>query len=318
MNRIYSLIFILTVQFVSATTKDSLAFMNPFHRQLLLLEDDCDACGCSASGGSMGFSSMLNANFVGVRYFNQSYSSNDKLYTNSIWRDENFNTVQVWARIPVMKNVQLSVLAPYHFNSRETAKGKQSISGMGDLTVLGMYTVYQTKKDSTFLTHSLQFGGGVKLPTGKYDAFNNGSVNPSFQLGTGSWDYIIASEYAVKRNNFGLNMMLNYIIKTENQKNYRFGNQWNYAGTFFYLWEKEKYSIVPQMGLAGENYADNFQHGIRVRNTAGDVLFGKVGFEIGRDKFSFGANTMLPLLQNLTGGRVEANYRWSLNFNYSL
>jgi hypothetical protein len=32
--------------------------------------------GCSASGG-MGFSSMLNSNFVGIRYFNQSYSSRD-------------------------------------------------------------------------------------------------------------------------------------------------------------------------------------------------------------------------------------------------
>jgi hypothetical protein len=30
-----------------------------------------------ASGGSMGFSSMLNSNFIGIRYFNQSYSSRD-------------------------------------------------------------------------------------------------------------------------------------------------------------------------------------------------------------------------------------------------
>jgi hypothetical protein len=27
---------------------------------------------------------------------------------------------------------------------------------------------------------------------------------------------------------------------------------------------------------------------------------------------------MLPIQQNLTGGNVEANYRWSLNINYSL
>jgi hypothetical protein len=40
------------------------------------IDFDCDACGCSARG-SMGFSSMLNSNFVGIRYFNQSYSSRD-------------------------------------------------------------------------------------------------------------------------------------------------------------------------------------------------------------------------------------------------
>jgi hypothetical protein len=32
------------------------------------MDFDCDACGCSASGGSLGFSSMLNSNFVGIRY----------------------------------------------------------------------------------------------------------------------------------------------------------------------------------------------------------------------------------------------------------
>jgi hypothetical protein len=75
-------------------------------------------------------------------------------------------------------------------------------------------------------------GGGVKLPTGKYNTNNNGSVNPSFQLGTGSWDYLLATEYIVRRKQFGLNTMLNYVIKTENRKWYRFGNQFNYAGTF--------------------------------------------------------------------------------------
>jgi hypothetical protein len=53
-----------------------------------------DACGCSASGGSMGFSSMLNSNF-GIRYFNQSYSSRDGIFANSPWIDENFNTAQI-------------------------------------------------------------------------------------------------------------------------------------------------------------------------------------------------------------------------------
>ena len=43
-----------------------------------------------------------------------------------------------------------------------------------------------------------------------------------------------------------------------------------------------------------------------------------IGFEIGKDKFSFGANAMLPINQNLSGGSVDAKYRWSVNFNYAL
>lgn len=94
----------------------------------------------------MGFASMLNSNFVGIRYFNQSYQSSDGLYSNSPWYDESFNTVQVWARVPVIKNVQISVLAPYHFHSRQTEAGEQKISGIGDITALTMYRLYQTQK----------------------------------------------------------------------------------------------------------------------------------------------------------------------------
>jgi hypothetical protein len=161
-------------------------------------------------------------------------------------------------------------------------------------------------------------GGGVKMPSGKFNQANSGNVNPSFQVGTGSWDYLLATEYIIRRKQFGLNTLLNYVIKTENQKNYRFGNQLNYAATFFYLNEKDAYSFAPQIGIAGENYESNYQYGIQLNKTSGNALFGKVGFEVGRNAFSFGANVMLPIKQNLTGGNVEANCRWSFNLNYSL
>ena len=117
-------------------------------------------------------------------------------------------------------------------HNKESASGDQSISGIGDITVLGFYSLVRTKNDSLKYQHHLQLGGGVKMPTGKFNETNNGSVNPSYQLGTGSWDYILATEYVIKRNRSGLNVMLNYNIKTENQKEYQFGNQFNYAGTF--------------------------------------------------------------------------------------
>lgn len=301
--------------------KDSLSAHNTFFKYPQFsydLFEDCDACGCSASGGSMGFASMLNTNFVGIRYFNQTYKSTDGLYSNSPWYKESYNTMQVWARIPITKRIQVSTLIPYQFHNRESANGKQHINGIGDITVLGMYQIYQTHKDSTFFIHSLQAGVGVKLPTGKFSEANNGSFNPSYQVGTGGWDYLLATEYVIKRRQFGLNTLLNYVIKTENNKHYRFGNQFNYSGTFFYLIEKTKYAFAPQLGFAGEVYEHNYQLGQRVRNTAGDILFSKIGFEMGNRKLSLGANLMLPIYQNLNGGNLEANYRWSFNLNYNI
>ena len=80
----------------------------------------------------------------------------------------------------------------------------------------------------------------------------------------------------------------------------------------------EKFTLVPQAGLAGEVYATNRQYGLDVPDTSGDILLGKLGIEAGMGDFSVGLNGMLPIAQNLTGGKVEANYRWSVNLNYSL
>ena len=312
----YLVLLIVCQSLFAHGVKDSLDFNYSRHTPMYHF-DDCDACGCSASGGGMGFSSMLNQNFVGVRYMHQSYRSRD-IFNNSPWVDENFNTIQAWARIPVFKNFQVSALVPYHFNNRTPATGKETIDGIGDITVLGLYTVYQTHKDSTMFVHTLQAGAGVKAPTGKYNGTNNGSVNPSFQLGTGSWDYMFATEYVIKHKKWGLNTMLNYTIKTENDENYKFGNQFNYGSTLFYVFDKSKVTLVPQAGIAGEVYATNKQYGEDVINTKGDVLFGRAGIEAGAGKFSVGVNAMLPINQNLTGGRVEAKYRLAINLNYSL
>ncbi|MEN2400640.1 transporter [Flavobacterium sp. MC2016-06] len=310
--------FLIGFSAFSATVKDSISAFT-FQRLAMLEDFDCDACGCSASGGSMGFGSMLNNNFVGLRYFKQSYSSRDGIFANSPWIDENFNTIQAWARIPVTEKIQISALVPYHFNERKLTAGTENIEGLGDITVVGLYSVYQTKKDSTFFTHKLNVGAGIKIPTGKFTEANNlGTVNQSFQLGTGSWDYLAVTEYVIKHKNLGLNTTLNYTMKTENSKNYQYGDQFNYSGTFFYLFDLKSVQIVPQAGLAGEVYQTNKQHGLDVPNTAGDVLFGKFGIEAGKDKFSIGVNAMLPIIQNLSNGNMEANYRWSVNLNYTL
>ena len=163
----------------------------------------------------------------------QSYTSRDGLFRNSPWIDENFNTMQVWTRIPVIKNLQVSALVPYHFHNRELTSGEQKIDGLGDITVLALYTIFETKSDSAQFAHQFQLGGGVKAPTGKYDAKNNGSVNPSFQVGTGSWDCLLAAEYTIRHKKIGLNSMLNYAFKTENKDHYQFGNQFNYGSAFF-------------------------------------------------------------------------------------
>lgn len=292
---------------------------NPFSlQQYFSLLEECDACGCSANGGSMGFSSMLSDNFIGIRYFHQRYQSRDGVFNDSPWIDENFNTTQIWGRIPVSKKIELTILLPYHFHRRVKPTSTQNVDGLGDVTLMALYRIFQTKDSIATYQHRVLVGGGVKVPTGKYDSENNGSVNPSFQVGTGSWDYTLATEYIARKGNWGLNTAVNYILKTENDKNYKFGDQFNYGSTLFYSTMINNLILVPQVGLAGETYKSNQEFSQNVPLTKGDVFFGKVGIELGYQKFSTGINAMLPINQHLTGGRVEANYRLGIHLNYSL
>jgi len=283
-----------------------------------LFDDECDACGCSTSGGTLGFSSLLNKNFVGIRYFYQQYTSKDGLYNDSPWVKENFNTLQLWTKYSLSEKFQLSVILPFQFHNNEKSLGAQSISGLGDASVVGFYTLFSKVSEDAVWAQNLEVGLGVKAPTGKYNSMMNGTVNPSFQVGTGSWDYLLLAEYTLVRESFGWNSSFSYNIKTENKDQYRFGNQFNYNSVIFYNSKIDEVVLIPQLGVAGEFFQTNKQFGEDLKNTKGDVLFGKVGVEIGFDKFGLGINGLLPISQNLTDGKVKSDYRLSLHLNYKL
>lgn len=323
MKNIMTLMAILLVQMVMANPIDSifikrekpvpLVQVNP-----LLYDDDCDVCGCSASGGSMGYNSMLTDNFVGLRYIYQTYTSKDEHYANSPWIDERFTTIQLWSRIPVFKNFEVVALVPYRFNRRVNDQKDEQINGLGDVTVLGFYTFFETNADSLAVNHKWQIGAGVKMPTGEYREGNNGSINPSFQLGSGSWDYTLATTYTLRYDQLGFNANLNYIFKTENSMERKYGNQLNFGGTFFYTAKLKKVTLVPFLDMTGEIHASEEEFGYEMPHTSGELFFGKFGVEAGFNRFSVGVNAMLPISQNLNNGMIEANYRLAINLNYLL
>ncbi|QWX84815.1 transporter [Cellulophaga sp. HaHaR_3_176] len=281
----------------------------------------CDTCGCGSSGGSMGYGTGLNTNFIGVRYINQQYRSRDGIFNDSPWIEENFNTIQAWGNFPITERILLNVIVPYQFHNRTMPDNTdQHISGIGDMSVLVFYNLIKATPDSIVSIkpeHFLQIGGGVKLPTGTYEKANNeGSVNPSFQLGNGSLDYVIGLNYGFSYRNWGISTMLNYTIKTENPKEYQFGNQVNYGiNAFKTYFVSDNLSLTPILGLAGERYGTNKEFGFDVLNTKGDIFLGKVSMEASYKRYSLGLVGMLPISQNLNNDKVELNNRTSIYLN---
>lgn len=303
---------ILFYNFQAKTINDSLYIQNDINEMIF---DDCDACGCAAGNGSSGFESLLNPQFIGIKYFAQHYKAKENLFVNDLTQDQYFNTIQLWAKVPLTEKLSVYGSLPFQFHEKKTLQGDININGIGDFNLMGMYQLLNSKNKS----HQMNGGVGVKIPLGKFNEKGISGVNPSFQLGTGSWDYQAVLNYRFQKNKLAVLLNTDYTIKTENKKHYQFGNQWNYSATGFYkIGESSQTIIFAKAGLQGEVYARNRQYKENIPKTAGSALYGKLGFEASYKKFSLGTELMLPTYTNLAGGDIEAKSRFSFFINFGI
>ncbi|WP_326981942.1 transporter [Chryseobacterium sp. MYb264] len=313
MNKIFLIISLILFNLNQAKPKnDSLYIPDEVHQVFF---DDCDACGCGAGNGSSGFESLLNPQFIGIKYFAQHYKAKENLFVKDLTQDQYFNTIQLWARIPVTQKLSVYGSLPFHFHEKQTLQGDININGIGDFNMMGIYQLLNSKNN----IHQLNGGVGIKVPLGKFDEKGITGVNPSFQLGTGSWDYQMVLNYKFQKNKLAILLNTDYTIKTENKKHYNFGNQWNYAATGFYQFvENDRLIFSGKTGLQGEVFDQNKQFNEALPRTAGSALYGKLGFEASYKKISLGSEVMLPVYSNLAGGDIQAKSRFSVFVNFGI
>ncbi len=296
------------------TFNDSIYTSKNYFKEINL-SYDCDACGCAAGNGSSGFESLLNPQFIGIKYFAQHYKARENPFVKDLTQDQYFNTLQLWARVPLTDKLSVYGSLPFHFHERRTMQGDITINGIGDLNLMGIYRIIDSKDN----IHQVNSGVGIKVPVGRFDEKGITGVNPSFQLGTGSWDYQVTLNYTYQKNELAVIISTDYTIKTENKKHYQFGNQWNYAASGFYrILKNEKFAFSAKAGWQGEVYDENKQFDEALPDTAGSALYGKLGFEAAYKRFSLGSEVMLPVYSNLAGGSIEAKSRFSVFLNLGI
>ncbi|TBV26065.1 hypothetical protein DMZ43_09170 [Meridianimaribacter sp. CL38] len=290
----------------------------------------CDLCGCTTSSGSASFGDLQMTSFVGLRYIYQTYESKNGIFDNSPTSEEQFNTYQLWARVPLGKSFYVSAILPYQDLSRKFQGNTESINGVGDMTLIGWYNLkiyksnsenkeaidFSTNKELT--GHSFNFGLGVKAPTGKFEEELTDRVNPGFQVGTGSWDAIATVMYNYGNNNLGLNTTFAYYLKSENKNEYRFGNQFSVSSNLFYKLKTKKMDISPFVGISGDVYDSIEQYGETLADTNGHLYNCSLGSEFNLKDFQLGLQYTLPIHQDFFGGNVEAKNRFSVYLNYKL
>ena len=280
----------------------------------------CDICGCAAGASYLGILPRFQSSFIGVRYQFQAFKSKPHNVLNEQYEAsrEIFHSTELWGRYNPHRRVQIFGFLPFRLNDRMEGKNSLVTKGLGDIQVLVNYLAYFTPTESTSLyKHTLQFGVGIKLPTGKYDQLHNGIfVHQNMQIGTGSFDIPINMIYSLRRKNLGLTFESNYKLNRQNPLGYTYGNRLNMALRGIRWFESRRITYLPQIGTSIEQASIDQQNKIEVEYTGGTTLFTSLGCDLYMKRFAFGLHLNQPYYQNLGEGYTKAKTRVMANMIY--
>jgi hypothetical protein len=295
--------YLLIIIFLASITGDTLA---------------CNVCGCGVANYHYGILPQYHKNFIGMRYRYRSYKSILEAGHDAPFSRETFQTAELWGRFYPFNRVQAFVFLPYNFNERVEGDQITRLSGLGDAVISANYNLFNTYDSmQSSIKHSLLIGAGVKLPTGQFQAIEDGlTVNQNFQLGTGSVDYLFNLIYTIRVKKMGFNGEFTYNINTTNKDEYRFGNTSRSAISTFYVMNAGNLTVMPNAGVSIETFRDNNQYGIAFEDTGGWAILYNAGIESYYKQFAFGVSYTHPGKQELFNNKVTSYDRFSMHLTY--
>ncbi|WP_264788589.1 transporter [Aureispira anguillae] len=283
----------------------------------------CDICGCGVGGYYSGMLPQYHKNFIGLRW-RFSYFKSDLGHEGeniAAYSKEYFHSLELMGRFYPHRRVQLLAFVPLNYHLRNAPTETNALVGLGDLSVLALYNIYNTSFIAEKNTkHNLLVGGGIKVPTGSFQRKDAAGalLTPSLQLGTGSVDFLITGVYTLRHKRWGLNTNVAYKINLPNKNTYQFGNQLTASATAFFLHKikNKEWGLMPKLGIAFEQAKYNLKYGYKRINTGGNQLIATAGLEMYYKKIQLGLSYQQPTWQNLSNGLVEAGPRFMANINY--
>ena len=283
----------------------------------------CDVCGCSLGGNYFGILPMFNKNFVGIRWSQAEFHSYiaPTQYLAAQQSNDTYQKMEIWGRYYLSKRVQLFAFIPYVYNDMNGTDQVVSAQGLGDISVMADYLLVNTGEEKTTFRHTLIAGGGIKLPTGRYDLEDKGKIiNRNFQMGTGSVDFNVNAVYTMRYKKSGVNLETGYKINTRNSYNYLFGNQYRASAQLFF-WQKAGFlSLLPHGGVNYEQAAMHLDGDIIQTNTGGQAWLASGGLDIYVSRFTVGVNYQKPISQRYNSdvtAEILSKGRWTASLTYN-
>lgn len=292
----------------------------------------CDICGCQLSGLSFGLLAGTRTHYLGVRYTQASFNASI-IYNSDLLQDEfsedTFTRTELLGRYILSTKLQLHAILPYIYNDMNGSVQSLEFDGIGDPSLLLFYDVFAKNKlkeepvidpPTSNFNHTLLVGGGIKFPVGKFDRFDRGEVvNRNFQVGTGSFDFMISSNYTINIKRWGFNTEASYKINTRNTDDYLFGNQFNASGYLFYSILIKNGVISPFAGILYETADKHKDSDVLQFNTGGNATLGTFGIQANWKSFSVNGLVQSPIEQNYNSddiSNIETEHRFSIGILY--
>ncbi len=283
----------------------------------------CEICGCGGGNFYLGLLPGFKSTFIGVRYHYMNYYTQVK--GDATQFSHNFyNTAEVWGGVNLGSRWQVLAFVPYHINKQIDDDGITNTNGLGDVTVLANYQLLHkinTSENTAGTEQRLWIGGGVKVPTGKFNADvkdpNTTIADVNAQLGTGSVDLLLNAMYNVRLGKWGINSTVSY--KENTAKNtYSFGNKFSANSIGYYRLRYKTTTFLPNAGIMYENTGQNKLAGEKVATTGGYIATASLGVEASMRTITIGATAHAPFSQDYADGQTKLRWRSSVHVTFTL
>ncbi|NLR77488.1 transporter [Chitinophaga eiseniae] len=286
----------------------------------------CDICGCGVGSYYIGLLPDFKQRFIGLRYQHKTMRSHlgPGGTTSYLTTQETYQTAELWGGWNIGRRFRVLGFVPVNINSRENQGIATSKSGWGDVAAVGYYQLLDkqhTTGKGQLLVQSLWIGGGVKLPTGRYEPAErkeNEDAPNNFQLGTASTDFTLNAAYDIRLMDIGINTNVSYKLNTANKYDYRYGNKFTANVLAYYkIRVAGKVSLAPNAGILYETAAKDKEAGkFTVDMSGGYSLLATAGMEATVGKISAGINFQPVISQQLADLRVKAGSRAMVHLTY--
>lgn len=288
----------------------------------------CPICGCGVGGFYIGLLPTYKSQFIGVRYLFSHYETHLNNDPTQFSHDY-YHQMELYGGVTLGTHWQLMGFVPYHFNHQITDDGVIDRNGLGDISLLANYKLWQTSKvtKNNVFKQQLWIGAGVKLPTGKYGVNFSDSSNTALddllgdvnsQMGTGSTDFVFNAMYNISIGMFGINTTANYKVNTTNNSHFRYGDRLA-INSFAYYQAKatKKIYIAPNLGVLYQYTQPNYFADLKVDQTGGYVALASVGLDVNLGKITAGTNVQLPFTQNYSLRQTQAKVSGLVHLTYT-